>query len=347
MAITEKQLQEIRDELENSFRPLFFFDDDPDGLCSFLLFYRLIKEGKGIVVKSSPELDEKFLHKVDEYNPDKVFILDKPLVSQDFLDKINIKIIWIDHHEPVKRKKVTYYNPRINNDKDNKPTSYWCYKIVEQDLWIAMIGIVGDWHLPDFSGQFSKLYPDLLPKDIKRPEEAMFKTELGKLIKIFSFILKGKTQEVMKCVKILTRIKEPYEILKQTSPQGRFIYKRYKQINEQYEELLSSIKATSSKLIVFTYKQDKMSFTADLGNELLFKYPKKVILVGREKNGEFKCSLRSSGIKLPPILKEALKSVDGYGGGHTYACGCCINKKDFKKFVENIKALIRFTTNKL
>jgi nanoRNase/pAp phosphatase (c-di-AMP/oligoRNAs hydrolase) len=337
MAITEKQIDEIRKELESSFRPLFFFDDDPDGLCSFLLLYRLIKEGKGVVVKSSPELDEKFLHKVDEYKPDKIFILDKPLVSQDFLDKIQVKVIWIDHHEPVTRKKVKYYNPRIKDDKDNRPTSYWCYKIADQDLWIAMVGIIGDWHLPVFSKKFTKLYPKLLPEKIKTPETALFKSEIGKLVRVFSFILKGKTQDVMKCVKILTRIKEPDEILKQTTPQGKYIYKRYKQINEQYEDLLSSIKATKSKLIVFTYKQDKMSFTADLGNELLFKYPKKIILVGREKNRELKCSMRSSKIKLPPILKQALKDIDGYGGGHTYACGCCIKKKDFKKFIENIK----------
>ncbi len=337
MAITEPQLKEIRAELENSFRPLIFFDDDPDGLCSFLLFYRLIKEGKGIVVKSSPELDEKFLQKVDEYKPDKIFILDKPLVSQDFLDKIKVKVIWIDHHEPVKRKKVVYYNPRIKDDKDNRPTSYWCYKIADQDLWIAMVGIIGDWHLPVFSKEFSKLYPKLLPKKISKPEEALFKTEIGKLVRIFSFILKGKTQDVMKCVKILTRIKTPNEILKQETAQGKFIYKKYKQINGQYEKLLSSIKVTRSKMIIFMYEQDKMSFTSDLSNELLFKYPEKLIIVGREKSGEMKCSVRSTNIKLPPLIQGALKDVDGYGGGHTYACGCCIKKKDFKKFIANIR----------
>ena len=145
----------------------------------------------------------------------------------------------------------------------------------------------------------------------------------------------------MKCVKILTRIKSPDEILKQETPQGKYIYKRYEKINKEYKEMLFQIKATRSKLIVFIYKQDKMSFTADLGNELLFKYPKKLILVGREKNGEVKCSMRSSTVRLPPIIKEALKGVDGYGGGHTYACGCCIKKRDFKKFVENIKKLIK------
>lgn len=341
MAITELQLNEIRKELETSFRPLFFFDDDPDGLCSFLLLYRLIREGKGVVVKSSPELDDKFLKMIDEYKPDKVFILDKPLVSQDFLDGIKVKTIWIDHHGPVKRKKVDYYNPRIKNDTDNRPTSYWCYEVTQQDLWIAMVGIIGDWYLPVFSKKFTKLYPDLLPRKISTPEGALFKTEIGKLVRIFSFILKGKTQDVMKCVKILTRIKSPEEILKQTSAQGKYIYIRYEKINKEYEELLKEVKVTKSRFIVFTYRQDKMSFTSDLSNELLFKHPDKTIIVGREKSGEVKCSVRSSNIKLPPLINKALKNLEGYGGGHDYACGCCIKKKDFKKFIDNIKKQVK------
>jgi single-stranded DNA-specific DHH superfamily exonuclease len=340
MALTEEQIKEIRSELENSFRPLFFFDDDPDGLCSFLLMYRKVNEGKGIVVKTAPEMDEKFLKHVEEYNPDKIFILDKPLVSQDFIDGAKIKVIWIDHHEPVDRKNVKYYNPRINDDKDNRPTSFWCYKIAEGDLWIAMIGILGDWFLPVFSDEFTKLYPHLLPEHIKKPENALFETELGKLIRIFSFILKGKTQDVMKCVKILTRIKGPDEILLQTTSQGKFIYKKYETINKQYEEVLKDVKVTDDKIILYTYKDDKMSFTADLSNELLYKYPDRIIIVGREKSGEVKCSLRSTNVKLPILIQTALKDVEGYGGGHEYASGACIKKSDFDRFLENIRKQI-------
>ena len=39
--ITEKELKELREALINSARPLIFFDDDPDGLCAFLQFYKL------------------------------------------------------------------------------------------------------------------------------------------------------------------------------------------------------------------------------------------------------------------------------------------------------------------
>ena len=51
-------LEEIKGYLEKSVNPLFFFDDDADGLCSFLLLYRYFKKGKYVPLKSSPALEE-------------------------------------------------------------------------------------------------------------------------------------------------------------------------------------------------------------------------------------------------------------------------------------------------
>ena len=64
--LDKKQVEEIRDELDNCKNPLFFFHDDPDGLSSFLLLYRHIKEGHGIAFKSKPGLDARFIKKVRE-----------------------------------------------------------------------------------------------------------------------------------------------------------------------------------------------------------------------------------------------------------------------------------------
>ena len=36
--LTKKQIEEIRTFAEKAENPLFFYDDDPDGLCSFLIF---------------------------------------------------------------------------------------------------------------------------------------------------------------------------------------------------------------------------------------------------------------------------------------------------------------------
>ncbi len=342
MALTEEQIKKIRAELEDCHRPLIFFHDDPDGLASFLLFYRFVGEGKGVVLKTSPEMGESFVKKVDEYQPDKVFILDKPKVSQDFIDKAKCRIVWIDHHEPVKRHNVLYFNPRTNDSKDNQPASYICYQAVQKDMWIAAAGIIGDWVMPDFIDELKEGYNDLLPENIKKPEDILFDSKFGELIRIFSFILKGKNNDAMKCVKVLTRIKEPYEILNQTTAQGKFIYKYYQKIKKNYDALFEDIikkfnAQKNERILVYIYEDDKMSFTADLSNEFLYRFPDKTILIGREKNGEIKFSFRSAKHVLPPIVEKSLSGVEGYGGGHECACGIVIKKKDYDRFMENLR----------
>lgn len=343
--IPEKQIKEIREELKYCKRPMFFFHDDPDGLCSFLLLYRYVKEGKGIIIKSSPKVDSKFLAKVEEYQPDKIFILDIAMVNQDFLDAVKVPVIWIDHHDPMDRDKVKYYNPRLENSKDNTPVSYYCYQTTqkEDDLWIAICGIVGDWFMLPLSKEFSRRYPHLLPAKITKPDKVLFSTKLGELIKILSFILKGNTSEVMKCIKIMTRIEDPREIMEQTTPRGNYIYKRAMGVKKEYDIMFKeAMKAKKENIIKYVYEGGTYSFTKELSNELLFQNPNKVILVCRKKSGEMKCSLRSGpSVILPPILEKALKDIDGYGGGHEHACGTCVKEEDFQQFLDNLKREIK------
>ena len=93
--LTTKQISEIKEHLNNAQNPLFFFDNDPDGLCSFILLQRYIKRGKGFPVKSAP-LDKSYFRKINEFNPDYIFILDIPTVSEEFweeIKKINLPIV--------------------------------------------------------------------------------------------------------------------------------------------------------------------------------------------------------------------------------------------------------------
>ena len=340
MALTEKQYKEIRDELDTCKKPLFFFHDDPDGLCSFLLLYRYVREGKGICVKSNPKVDYKYVRKVEEYQPDKIFILDLALLEDDFVDNVKVPIIYIDHHGPIEvAKKVKYFNPRIHDKKDNLPVSYLCYEVVKQDMWISAVGCIGDWFFMPFADEFREKYPELLKKDIKKPEDALFNSKLGELVKIFSFVLKGATSDVMKSVKVLTRINDPNEIIKQTTPQGKYLYQRAAKIMDDYNRLLKrALKSvTKDKLIVFKYHHSKLSFTKELANEVLYHNPKKELIICREKSGEMKCSLRSARVMLPPMVEKALIGVEGYGGGHEYACGVCVKDEDFDRFLEQFR----------
>ncbi|MBL7100701.1 MAG: DHH family phosphoesterase [Nanoarchaeota archaeon] len=340
--IPKKQLDEIKSFLDKSENPLFFFDDDADGLCSYLLFKRYTDKGKGIVVKSAPLLDVPFLRKVEEYSPDIIFVLDKPKISEDFINGVNVPVIWVDHHTPVEIKGVKYFNPRIQDPDVYLPTSYICYEVVRQDLWIATCGIVGDWLIPDFIDDFMKKYPGLVEKT-DNPGDILFRQPLGKIVKIFSFILKGKTSDVNRCVGILSKLESPYEILNQTTARSRYIYRRFEKINKEYQVLLDeAVKSVSDdKILVFYYPSDRMSFTGYLSNELSYLFPDKLIIVGRKKGDEVRLSLRSKTFKLPKIIKKALEDVEGYGGGHEYAYGGNIKSKDITKFIDNLRKQLK------
>ena len=120
--LTQEQINEIKKSLNNSKNPLFFFDDDPDGLCSYLILKRYIKKGKPVLVKSTPLLDESYLRRVTEKSPDQIFVLDVALIKQEFIDQSNSKITSIDHHLILNVDKINYYNLKQNNPKSETAT---------------------------------------------------------------------------------------------------------------------------------------------------------------------------------------------------------------------------------
>lgn len=337
--LTEKEAQEIKKEIDECQRPIYFFHDDPDGLASYLMIYRYKKEGKGITVKASPRITTDYLRQVREYGADKVFVLDIAQVDQEFVDEVKLKVVWIDHHQLQEIEGAKYYNPQRRGV--NVPTPALIYQALQTDLWLAVIGCIGDWHIPSIAEEFIKQYPDLLDKNITTPEEALFNTPAGKIAKIFSFNLKGNKNNVQRSFNTLPKIKTPYEILNQETPAGKLIYSHYEYINKTYEELLKNAKKQAKKdeLILFTYEEDKLSLTRDLSNEMMYLYPDKTIIIAREKNDEVKCSIRSKK-NIKSALAKSLQGIQGYGGGHENACGAVIKKEDFQRFIENFKEQI-------
>ena len=148
-----------------------------------------------------------------------------------------------------------------------------------------------------------------------------------------------------KCIKILTRIKTPYEILNQETPSGKFIYKKFERVNVKYESLLERVEKQEvdkeDPLFIFEYPGQEVSFTSELGNELIYRNPEKVVIVAREKSGEMKCSFRSKEKPVLPLLEKALIGIEGYGGGHEMACGGSIKRHDWQQFLDNLRREIR------
>jgi len=188
--LTLKQIKEIREHLSKAQNPLFFFDNDVDGLMSFILLRRFIGRGKGIAVKSFPELDGTYLKRVNELNADYVFILDKPLVSEDFfsgLKELNLPVVWIDHHEvsmEFDREYVNYYNPLYNRKKASEPVSFLAYQVSgkKEDRWFSMVGCVADNFFPNFTEEFAEENKELWGKKSKLPFDVLYCSEFVPVI---------------------------------------------------------------------------------------------------------------------------------------------------------------------
>jgi single-stranded DNA-specific DHH superfamily exonuclease len=340
--LTDEQMKEIKEELMSSERPLFFFHDDADGLASFLQFYKQVGIGKGIMVKSTPKVDDRFIKSVENYGPDKIFALDLAIIEQDFVDKINKRIIWIDHHDITDVKGTRYYNPKQNKKGDNTCVSKLSYDILGENFWIAAVGTIGDWQLPEeFRERIMNELPDLFDKSVKTPEKALFETKLGRMAKIFNFVIKGPTEEAKKAVKVLTRINSPEEILEETTEQGKFLMKKFRKIDVEYEKMLSeAIKGVKKEdpLLVFVYEDNKISLTGELSNELLYRYPEKIIIIARHHGGDMKTSFRShKSIYVRDIVEKAIAGINGRFGGHENACGGQIKDTEWGEFIKNMR----------
>ena len=346
--ISQKDLKKILEFVEKAQNPLFFFDNDVDGLASFLLLRRFSGKGKGVAIKSFPELNVSYSRKINELNPDYVFVLDKPIVDKEFLDaalKLNVPVIWIDHH-PVPEfsdyENVHYFNPILSEKPSVEPTTYICYEAVKnkEDEWIAMLGCLSDWFVPYFAEEFAEKYGDLFTI-YENTGKILYETQIGKIIKILNFALKNRTSEIVKMIKNLVSIKTPYELLEENS-KTILIYKRYRQINRKYEKILEKAKEIAKrqdkKLLFFQYGGE-LSLSSEISNELHYLFPEKIIVVAYVRDAKVNVSARAN-MNVREIIGKAMDNLEGNFGGHEYACGAKLNSDDLQTFRENLAKLI-------
>lgn len=350
--LPKNKLIELKQELDNCNNPLFIYDKDADGLSSFLLFYKYKKAGHGMVLSTKllpNTFEEGFMRKVKSFEPDKVFFLDLPVVPKDFIEELKIPAVHVDHHlGSVKIPGLKRFNSRDHDKKDGSCTSSICYNVVKENLWIAATGSVADWQLNKETKAFAKKYPKLLSPKIKKQGEAMFNSKMGHLGTVFNFLLKGKSETVNEAIKHLIKINSPEEILEEKTEDGKEVMKQFRKVDLAYRDVVAEAEKfiTKDKLFVFVYHGTRhdggdISFTAELSNELLHKYPKKVLVIAREKNDEMKCSTRSGSVEIRTKILKALEGLDGHGGGHPKACGVLIKKKDFDTFIERFSGLLK------
>ncbi|MFA5855719.1 MAG: DHHA1 domain-containing protein [Candidatus Pacearchaeota archaeon] len=343
--LSDKQVEEIREHLEKAQNPLFFFDNDNDGLISFLLLRRFIDRGKGVVIRSFPELNISYYRKITELNPDYVFILDKPIVSKEFLEKIHadsIPIVWIDHHQVDKCELpfVNYYNP-FHNDGTNEPVSYLCYKIVnrKEDSWLALVGNISDCFMPDFYKDVEKLYPELLKKNPDSPFDLLYNSEIGKIARILDFSLKDSITNVVNMTKFMMKVRGPMDILEE-NPKTKQILKHYNEVDLKYQKLMNKAREDVENKVIYFQYGGVLSLSSHIANQLSFEYQDKVIVVVYISGDVANISIRGQG-DIRKLTIEAISEIDGAtGGGHKNATGAKMSVSYLPKFKERFEELV-------
>jgi single-stranded DNA-specific DHH superfamily exonuclease len=341
--LTEKQILEIREHLEKAQNPIFYYDNDADGLCSFLLLRRFIGRGYGVAVRSYPDLDGSYISKAHQLKADYIFVLDKPVISKEFfeeVDKMQIPLVWIDHHsmkgassEISKSKNFYLYNPTLNKGKNNssEPVSYLNYKITgrKEDLWIALIGCIADRYMPDFAGEFAKRYPNFWGKG-DEAFDIYYKTEIGRVAMSLNFGLKDSISHVVEMQNFLISCKGPEEIFLELE-MNKSLRAKYDEIKKKYNVLLKEAKESGNGRIILLSYGGNLSISADLSNELSYLYPEKYILVAYKKGSITNISMRGKNVRA--VLERVLKNLENAtGGGHKDAVGARIRTEDLEKF---------------
>jgi len=343
--LTSQQINEIREHLEKAQNPLFFFDNDNDGLCSFLLLRRFINRGKGVAVKGHG-LNLNGYRKIEELEPDYVFILDVPIVSKEFFDKLkqdNLPVVWIDHHniDKPENEEVHHYNTYYN-DKTNEPVAYLCYKITnrKEDDWIAVIGCISDCYFPDFYSEFEKKYPELSKKNIKSPYDLVYNSEIGRIARILDFSLKDRTTNVVKMLKFMMKAKGPMDVLEENF-NTKQILKRYNEINSKYQKLIEKAReGVGEKMIYFQYGGG-LSLSGNLANQLIYEFPKKVIVVVYIKGELANISMRGSFVDVRDITLKSIAGLESAtAGGHEHATGARMDIDDLEIFKKKFEELV-------
>lgn len=342
--LTDKQIEEIKEHLENAKNPIFYYDNDADGLCSYIIFRKYIGRGKGVAIRSYPVLDKGYARKAEELGADYVFVLDKPVLSDEFvleIERLGLPFVWIDHHN-VGYKDYSkihshffVYNPSKNSgeDKSDEPTTYLAYKVAnrKEDLWIAVMGCIADHYLPDFAKEFSKEYEELWG-NVKKPFDAYYGTEIGKIAQALNFGLKDSITNVVKMQNYLLKCINPRQVLEESKDNVSFRSK-YEELKKKYDSLLKKAeKCKKGNLLFFEYGGES-SMSSEISNELSYRNQGDYIAVAYINGGIANISLRGSSVK--KILANVIKEFENAtGGGHEDAVGARIKTEDLNRFRE-------------
>jgi hypothetical protein len=342
--LSEKQILEIGRHLEKAENPVFFFDHDCDGLCSFLLARRFTKKGEGFVVRGDDRaLPESLARKAE--GADVAFVFDVFSLSQVFVDKLGemgVKIVWVDHHPDAvlgydgDPEHLHMYKPEHVEGKQQPPVSWEMYNVVGGDEWVSIMGCLADHYLPEFSGVLGEAFPDFWSEDeVKKPFDGYYGTEIGELSQLLGYGLHASDVEVKEMLEFLVGAAGPEEVLEKSEQMGwRKVAERLK---EKIQEFVADAKEAQSGGLIFLVREGSIGLSGMVSNRLMWELPKVYAAIGHVKSDDrVSFSMRGNGIK--KVLESVLKDLGcGKGGGHPDAVGAMIPRDRVKDFEELLR----------
>lgn len=341
--LSQERLDTLKGLLQSAQMPVFLFDNDADGLCSFLIARRALGVGEGIPVRTYPSIDPASVDRAVGYGADVLVVLDKPFLSEVFIEKVRVSglpLIVIDHHgvpQPdftVLGERCFVFNPALEKKGSDEPVSSLLYQALGRadDLWLAGAGCIADHYLPDFWEKLVASYPEYA-HPVRHPFEGYYETDLGNIAQAFNFGLKDSLSAVKKLLTHLLRCTGPGDVLGAAAPPS-FITK-VTTLRTALEQHVQEAGTPENALLVYQYG-GATSMSADIANMLSYRYPSAVIAVIYLKGNTANISLR--GKKVKAFFERLLPAFpSASGGGHAEAVGARFLAEDIPQFLEQLR----------
>lgn len=348
----EKELERLEGFLKTPGKRLLFYHRDADGICAAALLLKFFGDFER-TARQGPRIEKEFVKYLVEKKPDLLVFLDLPVDQEEekvkeILEKLpKTRIVIIDHHiyeKDMNSERIIHINPRFFEDA-YLATSYVVFKLMDSlgkdaapFVWIAGIGIIGDYDLKD-CGDVLKLceknYPGSIGKDPLR-------SKLGYASELICSAVTIKGSEGAE--KVLKTLLE-------SERYGKFLESKrlknwHREVKEEIRRVIKDAyrsREIHPKLDLHIYTiRTRMSLTSAVSTYFAEKFPDKTIIIRKRSEGEWKLSFRnqSGRVNVGQLAKKCVQGI-GTGGGHKKAAGAIFS--DWDKFreclLEELKAL--------
>lgn len=380
----KSSVEHIRCLLDNSKKPILFFDSDCDGGMSYFQLKQVWKNLEGYPINKSKSNQISCAEKI-EADHDLVLFFDTPLIFEEVFEYAEgKKIVWVDHHpgndlKLAKKYDVFHFNPVELDIRDSRPSCFWAYEIANSydNLFRVAVGSVSDFYLLDVLKDFyekkseefrvvfglsdekrEELFSFLEKYDFKdesvRDKRAdwilylTYETRVGVFKQLFDFIYKMQVG-VDRSLRMLSKM-TPLEIVGEVGAGKGFLFEDFASFSsKQKKHIKKAIEKNKTQEFVYYEHKGKTSYNRQISEELSFRLKGSKCLecvFFKKGSDSVGISFRGRlGFVVNDIIELALEGLKGKGGGHPFAGGVHMSLEDFEIFQKRVNELVEKRLN--